>query len=267
MPVANRDAAARLQATRAMQLQSSVASAPSSGATGEAPVTKSAIQAAGAQQAQAAGQIAVDSAKQDLSATQGAAQVAAQNQATADAERLGQRRLVLAETSRKNESRLATLDRDVKQKLFDSRMEFRRDELGRARLNEAQLADWTVQQSKSENEFRLRMQTMEQAHKQRMALLEVAHAKIAEQLEFESRKRMQDRDQATYERLARAKHNLEMKIQQEQAEAANRQAMWGAAGTVAGAGVGAAVGGPAGAGVGASAGGALATGLSSAFGG
>jgi hypothetical protein len=255
MPVANQAVADGLQAGRLMGVQRAVAQAPVPGA-GAPGTSIREVQAAGAQQAAAAGQIQNQAAAQTAQQVTQVGQLVAAESGRAQAEVTGAQKLDLATQTRLNEEALSGLGRDVKQKLMDERMEFRKDEAGRRVMNEYQLADWAVLKSKNHEELKGRLQKMELAHKRKMSLLQVAHQKIVDRLQFLQSEKNQNRDQSTMMELYKYKSALEEKMRREAADAANKQGMFTAAGTVAGAVVGAYFGGPAGAAVGAQAGGA-----------
>ena len=262
MPVANQAVAQGLQEARLMGVQRAVAGAPASG-SGQPGTSIREVQAAGAQQAAASGQIANQAAQQTAQQVTQAGQLVAAESGRAQAEATGQQKLDLATQSRMNEEALSGLGRDVKQKLMDERMQFRTDESGRKLMNEYQLADWAVLKSKNAEELKGRMQKMELAHKRKMQLLEVAHQRIVDAIEYEAKKGMQDRDQKTQMELYKYKAELEAKMRREAADQANKMGMYTAVGTIGGAVAGGLVGGPAGAATGASLGGAAGAGVAS----
>lgn len=253
MPVANQRVAQGMQQARLMGMQQAVAGAPAPTAS-QPGTSKAEIQQAGAAQASQAGEIVNKAA----AATQkGLAQVGAlgaEEVSRAGAEAVGQATVDATQSQTADGAALAGLGRDVKQKLFDSRVSFERDEAGRKLMNEGKLIDHTIASAKSANEFKDRMQSASLMHEKRMSLLKVAHQKIAAALEFESKKKIQDRDQSVLESLALAKANMDREIADAQANAANNQAMWQAGGTIAGAVIGGVVtgGNPAGVAAGAS---------------
>lgn len=251
MPVANQQVAQGLQQARLLGVQRAVASAPPATSLRE-------VQQAGAAQVTAQAGIQQKAAEQTQSALGQVAQLGQAEQARANAEQLGQSRVAASQKARQNETELAGLGRDLKQRIFDSRTQFARDEQGRAVMNEYQLADWAVSKSKNAEGAKARMQEMQLAHERRMEMLRVAETRLTQAMEFEQKKSAQDRDNTTYERLARAKAAVAEKVRLEQADAANKQAMWQTGGTIVGAVAGLVVtgGNPAGAAAGAALGGA-----------
>lgn len=254
MPVANQEVAAGLQRARLMGVQRAVAATPSPASTRE-------VQAAGAQQTTEAGKIALGAQQQTQDAATSLAKTGLAATATADASALNTKRAAVTQKARTNEAELASLGRDLKQKVFDSRVQFKRDEQGRAVLNEQQLADWAVRKSKSAEELKTYAQKAEQAHARKIQFLRTVQAKLESQLAYEQQKREVDRNGATMARIAEAAAAMKERIRQAEADAANKQAAWQAGGTILGTAAGAAIpgGGAVGAVVGGSLGGAVGT--------
>ncbi len=255
MPVANQQVAQGMQAARLMGVQRAVSQAPTP-AAGAGGTGVREVQAAGAQQAAAAGEIQVGAATKTAEGLAQLGQVG-----VAEAKRAGSADVATAQsnaqqTETADASQLSKLGLDVKQKLFDDRIKFARDEAGNKVWTESLLMDHAVTAAKSDAEFKSRMQTAQLVHERRSKMLEVAHAKIVAALEYESKSKQQNMTQDVREKLIRAKAELEAKMQREAADAANKQAMWSAGGTIVGGAIGA-LGGPAGVAAGAAIGGAL----------
>jgi hypothetical protein len=138
---------------------------------------------------------------------------------------------------------LARIGRDIKQQLFDSRMTFERDELGRSFSNDRQLADYTVANAKTEQEAQERLQQMQQASQRSIQLTEIALAEVEQQMKQEFQKAEAERDFAHQKDLAKMRAALQEKLRKEQADAANKAAIWNTVGTLAGIGIVAATGG------------------------
>ena len=77
---------------------------------------------------------------------------------------------------------LADLGGDVKQQLFDSRLQFAKDEGGRKFTNERQLADFAITSAKNKMEAAAKLQKIEQAGKMAAQLAAAAHNKVVEEL-------------------------------------------------------------------------------------
>lgn len=128
---------------------------------------------------------------------------------------------------------LNRIGQDVKSKIFDSRMTFDRDEMGRKFTNSRQLADYTISNAQTEQQARERLQLMQQQSHRKVQLLQTMYNKINVALEQEFKKSEQDKDYQLQERLAKAKAGMQKQLLDAQNEAANKQAMIGAAGTIA----------------------------------
>lgn len=136
--------------------------------------------------------------------------------------------------SNKQRQDLSRLGVDVKQKIFDARLQFDRDEAGRKFSNERQLEDWTIATAKSQQELQQKLQLMEQVNQRELLVLEAANAKIAQALENGYLDNKRKLDQASMIKLAEMKQKMERDIQKKQAKAANQRLIVG--GLITGAG-------------------------------
>lgn len=224
---------------------------------GQTPVTQPVAQQAGAAQATGAGQIANAQVAADAqNQLQTAGNVMAQGAEEAS-QRMQRKSLQAQEEHRSATDRLGALNSQLKTKLFDSQMNFNRDELGRTVFNEQQLLDYKLAQGMADEDLLNYEQTARQMTDRKLQMLKTAQAKIMSELNQEFSSGQQELDQAHKKALVEQKRAIEEKIRKEQAKAKNRGAMFSAAGTVIGAVAGGMVAGPAGATVGASAGGAI----------
>lgn len=261
MPIANQEVAQRVQQSQLMRLQAGVGAAPSTGAGVRE------IQQAGAAQAAQVGAATNQAAEKTIEQSAELGKAAVQDRATSQLIESGEARLAGAEAGAAQEDQLAQLGQDVRKQIFDDRIQFARDEAGRKLLTESQLADHAAHIAKDENEFKQKMQFAELQHTKKMQVMQMAHQKLAAALEFEYRKKAQDRSQSVVEELARAKRNIELKIQAEAAASKNRQAQWSSAGVVLGAVIGGVAAGVSTGGLGAGAGAALGASIGGAAGG
>lgn len=138
----------------------------------------------------------------------------------------------------------------LENKAFNDRMQFRKDELGRTEFNDKQLADYARISGLKDEQLRDYAQTAQLAYQRDLQITEHAANLINEQLQFESRKRTQDQDQALISKLNAQKIALDRAIEAKQAEAANNSQMWSGILGIVGTVVGGYFGGPAGAGAG-----------------
>lgn len=250
-PAANNQLAGQLQAGRQMNVQAAVG-----GAAPGQPI-RQAAQQTGAVVAQTA---AEDTKKVVGQGIEGGVQAAGmaleERQAVSGAE---QARAQLANRDREMNARavLSNLSRTAENQIVDMNIQFRLDDANRVALNETQLADWAILKAKDGESFKNYAMKSKQMHDRKIQLMEVANKRLTQALEFESKRKEQRLDYETRKKIAKMKADLEEKIRREKAEAANKQAMWSAAGTVVGVGVGALTGNPAGMAAGASIGGAV----------
>lgn len=259
MPVANQQIAAQQKAARDLQLLQAVQKAPVGGAiiptaqqTGAAMAAQAGqeqvqrIQNAAQSQAQIA-QMGQQLQGLELQKQQAQAQMGLKEQAMSDAERLGQ------------------ISEAAKQEMFDSRLKFQKDEMGRQFLNERQLADYAALRARTNEDWQNYVQRSEQMSKRKELVLQAAQQKLLQQIQFENQEINQIRDQLSRkgitEREAAAKRDilqqkmqldLQLKTQLAQLEAAQKRAQSRAAstkarntaiGTVVGSVAGAVVGG------------------------
>jgi len=231
-----------------------------------------ALQAAGAEeatrqgQAQLAGRVALSEAGREAQAGIGAAERAQKIQFTkeevAQAERL-QKVGIDTEASisfltNKQREDLAKLGGDLKQQLFDSRLQFERDELGRKFSNDRQMADWAIVSAKSKEDLMNKMQSIQQAQQKELVMLKAAHARLTQALQQGFADEQRELDQASKARMIQAKADLEKKMQEKEAAAARMGNI--ISGVASGAMAGASVGGFYGAIIGGAAGGVAAAG-------
>lgn len=257
LPVASSRIAASQKAARDMQVQNAVKSAPQS-----APIT-SAAQTTGASVAQTAG---TQQLQQNEQTAQAANQVGQLGQAEAvqqTASRIGDLQAGQRNQELDNLERFAALNRDAKEELYDKQMVFERDELGRQKMNDIQLADYTRANAASNEAFEQRSQQAKQAAARQLQMMETAHRLILADLDQKYAVADQAADQQAKIDIANAKKAAEEAMTRAKNKAANKSAAWGAAGSIAGGVAGAVLSGgnPAGAMAGAQAGGALGTGI------
>lgn len=260
VPGANERVSQGLRAAQETQLQETIRQArPQAGPR--------AAQALGEQQAQQAGQLAIQQQQQTQQDLQRVGQMAGQEQGLQAQQRVGEAQRGLSRQARQQADQLASIDQDLKNKLLDQQLEFSRDERGRAIFNERQLADWAVMNARDEEQFKSYQQQVEQMTDRKMQMLRAAHDQLTAALRGKGRFQEQRLDNESKRRIADARRSLERKMRREAIERQNRQAMWSALGTMAGAAGGMFAGGPGGAAAGGQAGGQIGTGLGTIAGG
>lgn len=234
--------------------------------------TITAMQAA-KQKADKAGQ-PLDLGELAQAATQQAGQKVLQAEQTAAQQQQGVQQLQLGQQQQNLEADLANREEAIKasvqtqemtlrqlsarlaQELHEDTTQFKRDEIGRAYLNEKQLLDYAVLQAKSQEELQGFIQVQTQMHEKKLQMLKAAYQKIEQalkqvtdasmqndRLQFDAEQQRQN--QIAQEYLANAKRALEEKMAQEQREAAKAAAGWGVlSSAVQGAVVGGSTAGP-----------------------
>lgn len=237
-PVQNNRIAQGLQAARTANLQQQVAASPAG-----QNIAKVA-QAAGAQQAQQAGQIQVQTNQQtiaDQKKIAEAALAAKQQQASVD---IGRKQLASKERQEVLSTKLSQVDRGLKNKLLDESISFEKDEMGRNLFNERQLLDYKLQSANSDIALQQYEQNASELTQKRTQMLQIAYKKIEQELSQTQQKGQQSQANAQMLKLQQAKIELEQKLQREENRKKNRASMISAAGTIVGVGIGAAAGSP-----------------------
>lgn len=137
---------------------------------------------------------------------------------------------------------LSRIGLDVKGKLIDSRLQFKKDERGRKFTNERQLSDFVAATAENKQQFNARLSQMKNEHDKKMLLLKQSAAQIELALERGFINEQDDLDFESKKRLGQMQAAMREKINDEAAAARNRQAQWQAGGTIVGAGAGAVLG-------------------------
>lgn len=172
-------------------------------------------------------------AQMKLEAEQGAQQLKEDQ----DALQLRERVMQIEQEGMNLKSQLELFSQELSDKLILQQSQFDRDEIGRVFFNERQLADYTILQAKSQEDFATWAQNMQLLHSRRMQMLQAAHAKIVQTLEQEYQRGQQASNQDAQRALALTKAAIEKKIRDEQAKAQETAALWESGGALAGAAV------------------------------
>lgn len=122
--------------------------------------------------------------------------------------------------TRKQREGLAKLGQDVKQRLFDDRLRFERDEAGRKFSNERQLSDWAVATAGSQEALRDRMQQIEQATQRELVVMKAAAARLEQSIKQNFADSERELDQASKARIIQMKADLDREIEAKSARAA-----------------------------------------------
>lgn len=148
---------------------------------------------------------------------------------------LASRQLALQQQARKNEKTLSELSTEVKTKLYDKAMQFQKDELERTRWQTSQLMDYAVRKNRRWQDLRQVEQKVGQMQQRRMTVLKTAQARIKQSIEQEFSKTEAIANRDLQDRLMKAEAEINRRIKQARADAAEEGAMWEAIGTGLGA--------------------------------
>lgn len=228
MPVRNKAIADQQRAARMLQLQQAVAGLP----TGAAPTAQQAA-GMGAAVAQQAGAEQVARAQQATKQAAQIGQLGMQEQQLA-----GQQQLTAAQQAGQQESldqasRLAALDASAKKELFDSQLQFKKDQADRTLFTERQLADYKRMTAGQEEDYKNWAQRSKQLHDRNIQVLATVNARLEEALQQQYSMGKQQQNQALIKELAELKRDNDRRIATARANAANTAAMWGAIGGAA----------------------------------
>ena len=235
MPVKNAANFANVQQARDLSLQSMAGQTTNALTSGQQPgiVNVNTLgQQGGASLASGSGQQQAKLAQQSVSLAGQTGQAGLQSQQQASTQDLAERKLALDTQKTDLSNRLADLSEDTKNKILDDNLSFKRDEAGRAYLNERQLADWAVTKAKSQEDLLNYQQQAQQAYKQKAALLDAARNKIMQQMQNDEKLREQGVTLSRDTQLAQAKADLDQQIAANERAQQQSASIWGAASTV-----------------------------------
>lgn len=260
LPAASQKISQGIQTARDIQLQQAAAKAPTGGAI--APTAQQTAGAAttqtGTQQVETAKQM-VQQAGQVGQLQLGEQQLAAQQQIAQQQQAARQQEMNIAE-------RFAKLDLAAKQELYDAETRFKKDDAGRTLFNERQLADYAVQNARSEQEYRSLAQKAEMLNKRKLQAMETAFKIVEEDLKQKFYIAESQKNFAKAQQIAAIRTDLAKQRAKARAKANNSMTAWQTGGMIVGAVAGALIAGPAGYAAGASAGATIGGGLGSVAG-
>ena len=147
--------------------------------------------------------------------------------------------------TRKQRTDLANLGQYTKQQLFDNRITFAKDELGRKFTNQRQLADYAVSSAQSDEQLAQRMQDMTQSAEKDIMALQQANDMISSRLKLEYNRAEQAKDYTLLKELASMKAAMDRAIARKKSRSAVTGLIVKAAVTLGAAYIGASVGAPA----------------------
>lgn len=259
LPIANTQLAQQQKAARAIQLQQAVKQAPTNVNTTQA------AQQTGAAVAQTAGQQMVENAASQVKQQGQVGNIGLAAQQDQFQQQQASARMGARQSAMDNVERLAKLDMNAKQELYDKQIQFDRDEAGRTLFNERQLQDYIKSSALSDEQARNYTQMMNQASDRKLQVMRRAYELASEDLQQKYQIAKQQGDQQAANEIYRIRQDMENRIREEENAAANKAAREGAIGTIAGTAVGAFIGGAGGAQAGGQIGGGAAKALGGAF--
>ena len=127
----------------------------------------------------------------------------------------------LSYMSRRNREDLARLGQDIKHELFDSRLQFERDEMGRKFTNERQMADAAIATAKTRQELKERLDEMQHVANNEIIMLENVHSQLVRAYERGYLDEQQKLNQEHKRVLATVIQNMEDKIRKRKNRAAS----------------------------------------------
>jgi hypothetical protein len=256
LPQKNQQLAQGQQQARQIQLQEQIKQANPYGGPQVA-------QQMGAQQAQQAGKIQLESQQKGQQQSQMIGQMGLEQQARAQRETGAQQQLALGANQRDTANRLAGLSSGLENQLLNDQLQFQRDQAGQTVMNDRQLMDYAALKSRNAEEYSEYAQAANQMAQREIQLLEASYRKISQALNQNYIKKGKPLDQALRKELAEKKQATEKAIQKKKNAAANRSAMFRAGGAILGAVVGTIAAPGAGTAAGATAGASIGEGLGS----
>ena len=227
LPKANQDMQQGQRAARDIQLYEQVRQAPQG--TGFRAAGQ-----VGAQQAQAAGQEALQAQKATQTQSQQVGQMGLQEQGRQQRQEGFEQQIQVSENQIKLGNKLNKLDNRLKTQLLDDQLKFNKDQAGQTLLNTRQLADWAVTKAKSKEEYLNYAQQAKQMYEKDIMLHEAAYNKLKQALELGYIKKGQKLDIETKLRLKKAKLKIEKQIKDKKNKAKNKMSMWSTGGKILG---------------------------------
>ena len=228
MPVRNKAVADQQRAARMLQLQQAVSQL----APQQAPT---AAQAAG-MGATIAMQSGAEQVQRAQQTTQQAAQLGKlgqQETALTNLQTTGALQQQAQQESLDQATRLASLDDAAKREMFDSKLQFKKDQADNTLFSERQLADYKRLSAQGDEDLKNWAQRSNQLHARNVQVLQAISDRLNEALTSDYLKGRQKLDQQTKLELAQMKRDNDIRLAKARADAANTGAMWGALGGAA----------------------------------
>lgn len=278
MPVANQRRQQQQQAATALQMQQAVKQAGTEqitpmGRTDLPTIPSTGLaQGLGGAAAQQTGQAQVAAQKQNVQEQAQLGGMALDKQQQDVKQKIASLQQGVQAQAQSQEQQLANLSQDAKKEMYDSRLQFQRDENNRISMNERQLADYAVLKAQNQQQYAAAAQHAQQLHDMKITMLEAAANKLDQELKSQFTLGQQAANNQLKIQLTQALADAREAARQEANRRHNNMAAWQAGGQVVGAVVGGIIGGgftmgmgtAVGAGVGAQVGGAIGGAIGSA---
>jgi succinate dehydrogenase flavin-adding protein (antitoxin of CptAB toxin-antitoxin module) len=228
MPVRNKAIADQQRAARMLQLQQAVSQLGPQ----QAPT---AAQAAGmgAAVAQQAGAEQINRAKDLVQQSAQLGKLGQQETALTNLQTTGALQQQAQQESLDQATRLASLDDAAKREMFDSQLQFKKDQADNTLFSERQLADYKRLSAQGDEDLKNWAQRSNQLHARNVQVLQAISDRLNEALTSDYLKGRQKLDQQSKLELAQMKRDNDIRLAKARADAANTGAMWGALGGAA----------------------------------
>lgn len=233
-PVTNQKASQRLADTQAIRARA---------AAGQAPANVNINQAAqqtGAALTQQAGQQAIQSQQQQAGLAKGQANLNLNQQKQDAQQRLFTQEQGLNDYTQKLDQSLFDINQEAANKEQQMRNEFAEGRSQTKFLQDQELLDWTLTNAKDTEDFKDKLQVIEQAHSRQAALLDHAFKIKQQAIRNEAKGASQERKQQLLTELQEISTAYARERQRRKAEANNRRSLKSAIGTGVGVGLAAA---------------------------
>ena len=227
-PPANQDLAKSMQESQTMQMQDQLSK-----------LSPQATQAQGQSAANATtanqGQIALTAQKQgqQIAGAQGQNVLTTLQQQTTAQNVKSQ--IALSQTTQQLSNQLSQLSVNANNLLVKDQLAFEKDQSGNVVWKERQLADWTVLNAKTQNQFNEMQLAASSASRRKIQILQAAHDQINQAINTGYIADKQIKDKTLEQQLVLDKQAIDLQIQAEQNRARNRLAMFTSIGGVVGA--------------------------------
>jgi succinate dehydrogenase flavin-adding protein (antitoxin of CptAB toxin-antitoxin module) len=127
-------------------------------------------------------------------------------------------------------TRLASLDDAAKREMFDSQLQFKKDQADNTLFSERQLADYKRLSAQGDEDLKNWAQRSNQLHARNVQVLQAISDRLNEALTSDYLKGRQKLDQQSKLEIAQMKRDNDIRLAKARADAANTGAMWGATG-------------------------------------